>query len=300
MRIAAMKLLERKANGSISEVISVPDFEISDDFYVSLFNVHLSEGNGKPNFQKIEGETDIISFYSGNKDVFMVEPNYVLILIPDGAWDEKDFIRVSRILINNVLIHLHDPNLEQYITGVLQKIETEGIASLTIEKKQDIAPEPQPKPEIQAPSASTSASDEFSDLEELVGEMEDEDVGADVFPTSKPVNASDPFGISSVSDPFGGSSSSDPFGGGSSSANPFGGAASSDPFGGSSADPFGGSSRQDTQINIDHDLFKEFDPKTGFKDGSDDVAFSSNPWATKDKKAKKDDEIDPFSENPFG
>ena len=36
-----MKLLERKANGSISEVISVPDFEISDDFYVSLFNVPL-------------------------------------------------------------------------------------------------------------------------------------------------------------------------------------------------------------------------------------------------------------------
>ena len=207
-----------------------------------------------------------------------------MILIPDGAWDEKDFIRVSRILINNVLIHLHDPNLEQYITGVLKKIETEGIASLTIEKKQDIAPEPQPKPEIQAPSASTSASDEFSDLEELVGEMEDEDVGADGFPTSKPVNASDPFGISSVSDPFGGSSSSDPFGGGSSSANPFGGATSSDPFGGSSPDPFGGSSDKTRKLILIMICLRNLTRKPASMGKYVMSPFSSNPWATKSEK----------------
>ena len=51
---------------------------------------------------------------------------------------------VSSYLINNVLIHLHDPNLEQYITGVLKKIETEGII-VTIEKKRH-RPEPEPKP----------------------------------------------------------------------------------------------------------------------------------------------------------
>ena len=281
MKIAAVKLLQRMANGTIREVISVPKFEIPDEFIQSLFNIHLADANGKPNFKKIEGESQILSFYSGNKEVFMVEPNFDLIVIPDGPGDEKEYLRACRILLNNILVHVADQTLETYIQSIVDKINSEGTASLKIEKKevktQSSITQPSPLPE---PSQQLQDTKQFSDIVELVEEIKE------------PIGGSSAGGA----DPFGGSSAG--------GADPFGGSSAStvNPFVNSSVSSGGSMNEMDGQNRVDD--FKSFDPNAIFKSAEDDIAFAENPWELEgkdDKKDKKDEkEVDPFSENPFG
>jgi hypothetical protein len=294
MKIAAVKILQRKVNGSIIEIVSVPEFDIPEEFIQSLFNIHLAESNGKPNFKKIEGETTIFSFFSGDKEVFMVEPNFDLIIIPEDKGEDKEYLRVSRILLNNFLVHLGDSNFKSYIQNTINKINSEGPANLKIEKKEIKAVPLNPEPKIETtPPQINQKSDNFSDINDLVKEIQ-------------PESDANLVGAANVPDPFGGAANvPDPFGGAASVPDPFGGAASvPDPFGGAASvpDPFGGAAGEPTSPSIPVE-FKSIDPKEIFKSGEEDIAFSENPWAQEEgtKKEKKENkEPDPFSENPFG
>jgi hypothetical protein len=320
MQIQAIKLLERNPNGIVGEVFSFPEFDIPQDFIENLFSIHLSEGKGKPNFQKVEGDSLILSFFSGGKDVFMILPNYVMLIIPEGESDEKEYVRICRVLINNFLLHVEDLDFETYVANTLEKINSEGIKAIKIEKKEIAEPpkaEPTAVPEEKQEKPGEKAN--FSDIEELVVEMkvdtiEDEATKADPFGAAKdPFGTSPPSKVKASNDPFAGSSGgADPFGGSTGGADPFGSSTGgADPFGGSAADstdPFGASSGSSSFFGAaskENDPFSSNFPSDDksdnedslFKSSNEDEAFADNPWEK--KETKKKDGPDPFAENPW-
>ncbi|MHA1340415.1 MAG: hypothetical protein ACTSRZ_11485 [Promethearchaeota archaeon] len=209
---------------------SIPkNIEIDGQDLMNLYNLHRFRDT-RANFQFIQTqEFRIASFYSGGyNNPYVGKPNYAVALLLSPGEIPDHFEKPLRVICNNLLIHLDDPDFDSYFYDIFSKIQAGKINEIKIERRAG-APSFEPK-EIATTStvgAKISFADEkkeekdiFDDLLATVseGDIESSTDDADVFDSS--TSSGD------IVDPFGGNiehSSST-----SSSDNPF--EVAEDPF----------------------------------------------------------------------
>ena len=202
-----------------------PKLDIDDQDVMNLFNLHRMNNFKEPNFNYLKSKFyTLASWYSGFYDVdYIGKANYCVGLYLATNENPNQYESILKVVTNNVLLHLNDPDLETYLFTVLDLITSGRGDQIQLEEsggektKREIKKIDAIKKESAPAAKSVEPEDPFGDILALTKEMDElsktGDDSKSLFQQSGAQSAAD--------NPFGGSSA-DPFGG--SSGNPFGGA----------------------------------------------------------------------------
>ncbi|MCP4762400.1 MAG: hypothetical protein GY870_11515 [archaeon] len=183
---------------------SVPKgVNIDEQDLMNLYNMHRFRDT-KANFQFISASgLKIVSFYSGGYDSpYVGKPNYSIALILDPNENPNVFEKPLRILTNNILLHLDDPNFDDFFVDIFSKIQEGGINEFKIERKTESIPTPKEIVTSDSINLNISSEEEDSLFDELLATVSEDEIPDSLKFDEESFRKS--IKQDSVNDPFGG------------------------------------------------------------------------------------------------